>query len=477
MAIYQVQRNDNLYSIAEAVYGDRSKWRDVARVMGQDPNNFGRTWGLQTDQIITVADDSPYGVEQELFFANVQGRQPAGWAWAAAERHNVDTEALGWYRYGTAENPVFTSDSRAPERAAAEEPAPAPAPAPAEAPAPAPAPQPVAAPAPAEPEPTPVQLVTPVEPEPEPTPTVVEAPAPEPVAEPAPAPMEEPPAEPTGPTQEERDSAYDLIGAFLSDYDLGGLEDFVVDLVFNQGIISEAALLTQIRGTQTYQQRFAANEERRRQGLVALSEPDYLQYERAVRNALRDSGMPPGFYDSWDDVTQFLANDVSADELVSRIESGYDAINNSDPEVVDAMRRLYGVGDSELAAYFLDPARAEAILLRQARSAQIAGQAQREAGLQIGVGIAEELATEGITEQQARAGFGAITDLGEVFQTTTGEQLAGQQAFTEEEQIGAVFGTSAAAQQRLRQRQRRRQAEFETGGRFAGQGAEITGLR
>ena len=40
MAIYQVQRGDNLYSIAEAVYGDRSKWRDVARVMGQDPVSY-----------------------------------------------------------------------------------------------------------------------------------------------------------------------------------------------------------------------------------------------------------------------------------------------------------------------------------------------------------------------------------------------------------------------------------------------------
>lgn len=288
--------------------------------------------------------------------------------------------------------------------------------------------------------------------------------------------MEEP-AAPTGPTQEERESAYDLIGAFLSDYDLGGLQDFVVDLVFNQGIISEDALRAQIRTTEIYQQRFQANEERRRQGLQALDEFTYLQTERALRDTLRDSGMPAGFYDSWEDVTGFIANDVSADELGNRIESGYDAINNSDPEVIDAMRRLYGVGDSELAAYFLDPARAETILLRQARSAQIAGQAEREAGMQIGVGLAEELAIEGITEQQARAGFGAITDLGEVFQTTTGEQLAGQEAFTEEEQIGAVFGTSSAAQQRLRQRQRRRQAEFETGGRFAGQGAEVTGLR
>jgi len=58
------------------------------------------------------------------------------------------------------------------------------------------------------------------------------------------APMEEAPAEPAGPTQEERDSAYDLIGTFLDEYGLGGLEDFVVDLVFTQGIVSENELMT-----------------------------------------------------------------------------------------------------------------------------------------------------------------------------------------------------------------------------------------
>ena len=481
MAIYQVQRNDNLYSIAEAVYGDRSKWRDVARVMGQDPNNFGRTWSLQPDQIITVADDSPFGVTQELFFANLQGRQPAGWAWAAAERHNVDTEALGWYRYGTAENPVFTSDSRAPERAAAEEPAPPPAeePAPPPPPPPPPEPEPVAAPAPAEPEPTPVQLVTPVEPdplpEPEPTPTVVEAPAPEPVAEPAPAPMEE--AEPEPEPTAEQNSAYDLITEALASYGLEGLGEFVNDLVFNQGIVTEAGLMTQIRTTDVYRTRFAANIARRQAGLTVIDEPDYLRMENQLLDVLRDSGLPSGFYDSYEDVTQFLAGDVSAEELGARIQDGYQAIQQSDPEVISEMRRLYNIGDGDLAAYFLDPARAQDILLQQAEAAQIAGQAQRQAGMTLDLSTAEKLATEGVTQQQARVGFGAIAEGQEMFGVTTGEQMAGEQAFSEQEQIGAIFGTSPEAQQRLRQRARRRQAEFETGGRFAGAGAEITGLR
>ena len=120
MAIYQVQRNDNLYSIAEEVYGDLSRWRDVARVMGQDPNNFGRTWSLQTDQIITVADDSPFGVTQELYFANLQGREPAGWALESAPRYGVNPADYGFgeaaARSGALESDVNTGFSAVPYR-------------------------------------------------------------------------------------------------------------------------------------------------------------------------------------------------------------------------------------------------------------------------------------------------------------------------------------------------------------------------
>ncbi|MGA1656102.1 MAG: hypothetical protein ACO39D_08180, partial [Ilumatobacteraceae bacterium] len=52
-----------------------------------------------------------------------------------------------------------------------------------------------------------------------------------------------------------------------------------------------------------------------------------------------------------------------------------------------------------------------------------------------------------------------------------------EEAISQQEQISGVFGTSAAAQQRIRQRSRERQAIFEAGGRFAGQGTTVTGLQ
>jgi len=274
-------------------------------------------------------------------------------------------------------------------------------------------------------------------------------------------------------------SAYDIIENALRDYGLEPVTEFVRTMVFDEGITAFQNILARLRqdtgqAGQFYKQRFRANEQRLLNGMSALPEGEYLNLERMMIDVMRDMDMPEGFYDSPEDVSQFLAYDVSPDELATRIEQGYQAVSQANPETVAAMRRLYGVEERDLAAYFLDPDKAYTTLTRRAAAARIAGEAQAQAGFGITAEQAEELQREGISGQQARAGFAAIEQLQEVFQPTTGE--AG--GLTQEEQIGAVFGTDPAAAQRLRQRQRRRQAEFEGGGGFAtGRSGQVTGLQ
>jgi hypothetical protein len=55
--------------------------------------------------------------------------------------------------------------------------------------------------------------------------------------------------------------------------------------------------------------------------------------------------------------------------------------------------------------------------------------------------------------------------------------MQGEQAISEEEQIGATFGLDAAARQRIETRRRRRQAEFAQGGGFAETAQGVIGLR
>jgi len=270
-----------------------------------------------------------------------------------------------------------------------------------------------------------------------------------------------------------QESAYDVINNILAEYDMAELGTFVQRMVFDEGIIDTNVLLGEIRQTDVYKRRFAGNIARRNAGYNVLSEGEYIALENSYRQLMRQSGLPTGFYDTSEDFTNLISNDVSVAELAERVNQGYEAVMNADPEVVSEMRRLYNIGDGELAAYFLDPDKATPTLIQQARSAQIAGQAVRQAEFQLTSQQAEELARAGISPEEARAGFQAIAGAEELFGALPGQ--AGQ-AITQAEQVAGVFGTSAAAQQRIRRRTRERQAEFEAGGGFAAQGSQVTGL-
>ena len=268
-------------------------------------------------------------------------------------------------------------------------------------------------------------------------------------------------------------SAYEVIEQTLSNYGLSELNSFVRGLVFDRNVIDENVIIGEIRLTPQYKQRFAGNEARRNAGLNVLSEGEYVALENQYRQLMRQSGLPSGFYDSNDDFTSLIAADVSVGELSERVNQGYEAVANADPAVISEMRRLYNIGDGDLAAYFLDPERATPAILRQARAATIAGQAILQSGMELTAGQAEQLARAGVSEEQARAGFQAIGQAAELFAPLPGQT---GQAITEEEQVAGVFGMSAAAQQRIRQRTRERQAVFEAGGGFAAQGSQVTGL-
>lgn len=267
------------------------------------------------------------------------------------------------------------------------------------------------------------------------------------------------------------ESAYDIIRQQMVAYGLPELASFVNDLVFRQGETNPSVIVGQIRQTPQYRQRFAGNEARRARGLRALSEAEYLGMESYYRQVLRNSGMPAGFYDQPDDFNALIGNDVSTAEFAQRINQGYEAVTQANPQVVQEMKRLYGVDDSQLAAYFLDPERATPTLLRQAKSAQIAAEANLQAGIGVTGTQAEQLATAGISAEQARVGFQQIAAMQEVFQP-----LQGEQAISQQEQVAGVFGVEGQAQQRIRQRVRERTAAFEQGGAFTGAGTTRTGL-
>lgn len=215
----------------------------------------------------------------------------------------------------------------------------------------------------------------------------------------------------------------------------------------------------QLRESEAFQRRFAANAARLAAKKPAYSVTQYLQLESAYRRALNVTGMPKDFYDSPEDFQAFIANDISPDEIQYRIQQGFEAVKNADPTVVNELKTLYGLDDNMLAAYFIDPNKTKEAVVKSARAAEIAAQARQQAGIGLNVGQAESLATQGITESTAQAGFAKIKQQEQLL-----NPLAGEDALTQEELIAGTFGTSGAATQRVATTQRRRKAAFETGG-------------
>lgn len=263
---------------------------------------------------------------------------------------------------------------------------------------------------------------------------------------------------------EARADAKNTIRAVLATYGLGELSDYLYS-VYARGEVdvnNPDALVFAIREQPAYQKRFAANAARAKKGLAELDPASYLALENDYRRLLQSNGLPPGFYDQTEDFTALLEGDVSPQELQTRVQEGFRAVQDADPEVKRQMQELYGVNEAGLAAYFLDPAKAAPILTRQAEAAKIAARAKEQGRIQLLSATAEEIAARGITAQEAEAGFTAL-GLQEGLYT----EMMGEQALTQQEKVGAALGYDVEAQRKLAERKGIRKAAFQGGGSFA----------
>lgn len=232
--------------------------------------------------------------------------------------------------------------------------------------------------------------------------------------------------------------AFLALETVFKQYGLGSLAGKIYDYVKNGYSSDTISILLQ--DTKEYKQRFAANEARVKAGLPVLSPADYINTENSYRQLLRQSGLPEGFYDSNDDFTEWLSKDVSPTEIQSRVDLATQATALANPYYKQALNQI-GVGDGEMAAYFLDADRALPILQKNAATAQI-GAAALQQGLTFDKTYAEQLATSGVTADQAQQGYSQVANelstmknLGNIYGTQWTQQQSEQ----------SVFGTNAAA--------------------------------
>jgi hypothetical protein len=269
--------------------------------------------------------------------------------------------------------------------------------------------------------------------------------------------------------------AKQILQATLDRYGLGTLSNRVWSLYTDDTLAANSDIDTigdSIRDTPEFAARFPANAQRVKAGLPELSVSEYIGLERGYKAAMQGSGLPSGFYDDPTDFANFIGSDTSVAEVQSRVNEGYRAVADANPQVIAQMKELYGVGDGELAAYFLDPQKATPLLVKQARAAQIASEGLRQAGITLTSQEAEALATEQITQSEAQTGFGNIAQQQELLGGLPGEQTN----VTQRDLVASQFNTDQAAKQRVATRKRQRAAAFEGGGSFSTGQAGITGI-
>lgn len=258
------------------------------------------------------------------------------------------------------------------------------------------------------------------------------------------------------------ENAFSRIKAYLSEFGLDDMEDKINDLLA-RGVKEPTSVIYEIRNTEAYQKRFAANVKRVANGLPALAPSTYIGLERAYREALRSAGMLD-YFNRQDIFEELMAGDVAPQELYDRVSDAYNEVVNADAATKAQMRELYQVEDKDLVAYFLNPSESITMLKRRATAAKIAGRAAEQAGLKLTAETAEDLAARGVTMAEAQKQFSTIAQQRELFGGLPG---MAEETFTQQQQLGAAFGYDEAAKAEIERRKKARVAAFSGGGRFA----------
>jgi hypothetical protein len=257
------------------------------------------------------------------------------------------------------------------------------------------------------------------------------------------------------------ENVFARLRSYLGEYGLTSLEGMLNDLLA-RGIEDEASVLYELRGTDVFKKRFAANQARQAAGLPALTPRSYVDMENTYREVLRRGGMLE-YFNRQDVFESLISGDVSPSELYDRMTNAYQVVRDADPAVKAQMQRLYNVEEKDLAAYFLEPKTSVSMLKRRADAAKIAAIGQERSGMQLSAPTAEDIAARGYTATQAAEAFGTIGRQAELYEPLQG----GEERISEEQRVGAAFGYDTAAALDVERRKAARLAQFRGGGQFA----------
>lgn len=214
-------------------------------------------------------------------------------------------------------------------------------------------------------------------------------------------------------------SAYDLFSELLQSWGVPVGHD--IESIIRHAVVEGYTpdqielIIPDIQKTKSWNQRFPGWAERVKNGYSQLSVDEYLNLENTYRRTMEEAGLPKGFYDSPSDFGHWIANNVSPDEIQSRVQIAVNAAKSIDPTARRLMAQYYGLSTGDVASYFLDQKRALPVIERQYNAANVASWAERN-GLDVsGMKHYEDLVDKGVTADQAAQGYGTVKTMTDTF--------------------------------------------------------------
>lgn len=260
------------------------------------------------------------------------------------------------------------------------------------------------------------------------------------------------------PDSAEVQSASSIIRDTLGRYGLGDLTDWALGQIKSGA--PQTIVLEQLRQTDQYKTRFAGMAKRQAAGFNAISEEEYLAYETTIASYLQQAGLPRDFYDTPADFADLIGKFANPLQVADRVQKGYAQVAAAAPEVRSAFADYFGpMGDSALAAFFLDPEKAQPALEQMVATAGVGGAARRTA-VDVSVSDATRIAQLGLSQSAVQQGMGQVYKLNPVFSETASETTD----LTQKTGTDAVFGLDPNAEQQITDRLQGRQAALGAGG-------------
>jgi hypothetical protein len=247
--------------------------------------------------------------------------------------------------------------------------------------------------------------------------------------------------------------AFVALETLFTQYGLGSLVNDIYNFV--KSGYSQDTITLLLQQTPAYQQRFAGNAIRQKNGLAVLSPADYLATEASYHQIVQAAGLPASFYDQPSDWTQWIGNDVSPTEVQSRVQMAQTATEQAPQDLVQALGQM-GVPQSSLVAYFLDDTKALPLLQQQFNAAQIGASALRN-NLVMDPARATMMANMGISVDQANT---AYQQIGETLPTLEELGRVYNQNYTQQTAEDAALLGSGAAQLQTQKLGAQEQASF-----------------